>query len=181
MTILTAILTALSSGVGGGLIGSITGLFKQNFERKERVEMARIQLERELAEYGNDEAEREHALTILERGGELEVQKVMTESEAEIEVAQQKTLNSATVAEFKKLNTSPWMDNYRASIRPSLAIWMTILFTAMLIWAFCIYSDELTASEGKAILLGLFATLEFIVSSVVTFYYVSRRNLAPKI
>jgi len=179
--ILTGILTALSTGAGGGLLGGLFGLFKQSQERKERVEMARIELERDTAEYTNDKAEREHALSMLEKGGRLEIEKVMTESEAEIEVSHQATLGAATIAEFSNLNTSSWMDNFRASIRPSLAVWASALFTTMLVWAFCEYSDKITAEEGKVILLGLFATLEFTVSSVVTFYYVSRRNSAPKI
>jgi len=176
-----SILTALSTGAGGGLLGGFFGLFKQSQERKERVEMARIELERDAAEYANDKAEREHSLAMLEKGGRLEIEKVMTESEAEIEVSHQETLGKATIAEFANLNTSSWMDNFRASIRPSLAVWASALFTAMLIWAFKEFSGDLTAQEGKEILLGLFATLSFTVSSVVTFYYVSRRNSAPKI
>ena len=179
--ILTTIFTALSTGAGGGLLGGIFGLFKQSQERKERVEMARIEMERDAAEYANDKAEREHSLLMLEKGGRLEIEKVMTESEAEIEVSHQVTLGAATVAEFSNLNTSSWMDNFRASIRPSLAVWASLLFTIMLTWAFYEYGDRITPAEGKVILLGLFATLEFTVSSVVTFYYVSRRNSAPTV
>ena len=177
----TAILTALSSGAGGGILGGIFGLFKQSQERKERVEMARIDLERDQAGYANDKAEREHALLMLEQGGKIEIEKASTEAEAAIEVANQKTLASASVAEFQNLNTSSWMDNFRASIRPVLALWAAVLFTVMLSWAFHTFADNLTPDEGKTILIGLFGTLSFTVASVVTFYYVSRRNASPRI
>jgi hypothetical protein len=180
-TLITTLITLLSSGAGGGLLGGIFGLFKQNQERKERVEMARIDLERDTAEYANDQAEREHALLVLEKSGRLEIDKVATESEAAIEISNQDSRGAAVISEFKNLNTSTWVDNLRASIRPLVAVWAVCLFSYMLVWAFSSYSKGLSASEGKEILLNLFATLSFTITSVVVFYYVSRSNSAPTI
>ena len=178
---LTALIALLSSGAGGGLLGGIFGLFKQSQERKERVEMARIELDRDTAEYANDQAERDHTLLMLEKSGRLEIEKVATESEAAVEISSQESRGAAVISEFKNLNTSTWVDNLRASIRPLVAVWAVTLFSIMLVWAFSTYGDQLRLWEGKEILLDLFSTLSFTISSVVTFYYVSRRNSAPTI
>lgn len=181
LTTITGLFTILTSGAGGGLLGGIFGLFKQSQERKERVEMARVNLERDQLEYQNAKAERDHALLILEKGGQIELEKIQTESEAEIEVAHQSALSTAQVAEFKGLNTSGRMDNLRASVRPVLAYWAALLFTVMLAWAFIEFSDTIDIDTGKQILLGLFSTLTFIVTSVTVFYYVARKNSAPRV
>ena len=178
-TAVTALFSVLTSGAGGGLLGGIFGIFKQSQERKERVEMARINVERDQLEYKNAQAEREHALLILDKGGEIEVEKIQVESEAEIEVAHQSALSSAQEV-FSRLKTSSGMDDYRASVRPTLAYWGAFLFTAMLCWAFYQYHDLIDDETGKQILVGMFSTLTFIVTSITTFYYVSRRNSAPR-
>jgi hypothetical protein len=49
----------------------------------------------------------------------------------------------------------------------------------MLAWSFWKFNDQLDSETGKLILLGLFSTLSFIVTSVISFYYVSRRNSKP--
>lgn len=175
------LISLLTGGAGGGIVGAITGIFKQAQERKERVEMARIDLERDQAEYANAEAQRKHDLEVLEKGGQLKLQELQTESEVEMEVAHQQTLSTAQIEEFKNLNTSSWVDNLRGSIRPGLAIWFSALFSVMIAWAFYKYSNQITDTEGKQILLGLFTTLSFTVTSIVTFYYVARRNSAPRI
>lgn len=180
LTTLTALFSVLTSGAGGGLLGGIFGIFKQSQERKERVEMARINIERDNLEYQNAKAERDHALLMLDKGGEIEVEKVQVEAEAEIEVAHQSALSSAQEV-FKNLKTSTGMDNYRASVRPSLAYWGATLFTVMLCWAFIEFHSTIDAEIGKQILVGMFSTLTFIVTSITTFYYVSRRNSAPRI
>ena len=177
---LTAILGILGSGAGGGLLGGFFGLFKQSQERKERVEMARINLNRDNAEYQNSRDERAHALLILEKGGQIELEKIQTESEAEIEVAHQSALSSAQDA-LKNLKTTTGMDNFRASVRPVLAYWGALLFSVMLGWAFVEFSDTIDKETGKQILVGMFSTLTFIVTSVVTFYYVGRRNSSPRV
>jgi len=169
-----------TSGAGGGIVGGIFGLFKQSQERKERVEMARINVERDQLEYENASKEREHSLLMLEKGAEIELEKVQTETEAEIEITQQNALSSAQDA-LKNLNTSTAMDNFRASVRPLLAYWGVTLFTAMLGWAFYEYKDTIDKDTGKQILIGMFATLTFIVTSITSFYYVSRRNSSPKV
>jgi hypothetical protein len=178
---ITTLIALLSSGAGGGLLGGIFGLFKQSQERKERVEMAHIELDRDTAEYANDQAERDHTLLVLEKSGRLEIEKVATESEAAMEISNQDARGAAVISEFKNLNTSGGLDNFRASIRPLIAVWAVSLFSYMLVWAFSKYSAGLSAVEGKEILLNLFATLSFTITSVVTFYYVSRRNSAPTI
>ena len=177
---ISAILAILSSSAGGGLLGGFFGLFKQSQERKERVEMARVNLERDNLEYKNAQAERDHALLVLEKGGQIELEKIQTESDAEIEVAHQSALSSAQDA-LKGLKTTTGMDNFRASVRPVLAYWGALIFTIMLVWAFSEFSDTIDKETGKEILMGMFATLTFIVTSVVTFYYVARRNSPPRL
>lgn len=178
---IATLLAVLTSGAGGGIVGAITGIFKQSQERKERVAMAELELKRDEAEYANAQAQRAHELVLLEKGAKIELDKIETEADMEIEVSHQETLGQAQIAEFKNLNTSSWMDNLRASVRPVLAYWFTFIFNVMLIWAFMEYSDQLTDSDGKDILLGLFGTLSFTVTGIVTFYYVTRRNSAPNL
>lgn len=176
-----AVLGLLGSGAGGGLLGGLFGIWKQFQERKERAEMARIELERDQMEYAHAREEREHALLLLEKGAQIEVDKIEAETEAEMEIANQAALATAQRAEFNKLNTTSAMDNFRASIRPVLALWAWLLFNAMLGWAFYEFHSQIDADMGLQILLGLFATLNFTVSSIVTFYYVARRNHPPRI
>lgn len=178
ITALSGLFAILTSGAGGGIFGGIFGLFKQSQERKERVEMARINLERDQADYANADKERAHALTMIEKGGEIEVEKIQTEAEAETEIAHQKALSNAQES-IKNLNTTSGMDNFRASIRPSLAIWGALLFTIMLCWAFWKFGDTIDLVTGKQILVGMFGTLTFIVTSITTFYYIGRPNKRP--
>jgi hypothetical protein len=178
LTTVAALFSVFTSGAGGGLLGGVFGLFKQSQERKERVDMARINLERDQLEYSEAQKERTHSLTMLKAGASIELEKVQTETEAEIEVSHQNALSSAQDA-LKGLNTTTGMDNFRASVRPMLAYWAVALFSGMLIWAFIEYSDTISDGDGKEILLGMFGTLTFIVTSVTSFYYVSRRNTAP--
>lgn len=175
ITGLTALFSVLTSGAGGGIIGGIFGLFKQGQERKERVEMARLELERDEMEYKNASEERKHALIMLEKGAEMEAMKIETEAEAHIEVANQKSLGKAQDV-FKSLKTTSGMDNYRASVRPTLSYWIAILFTIMIGWAFWKFNATIDDETGKTILIGMFSTLTFTLTSVVSFYYVSRRN-----
>lgn len=179
ITAISTIFTLLTSGAGGGIVGGIFGIFKQKQERKERVEMAKINLERDKLEYENAQKERDHALVMLEKGAELELRKVQTEAEAEIEVSHQAALSSAQEA-LKHLKTSSKMDDFRASVRPVLAYWGAIIFTSMLAWAFVKFNSTIDEQTGRNILTGLFGTLTFIVTSITTFYYVARRNPAPK-
>ena len=173
------IFTLLTSGAGGGLLGGVFGIFKQREERKERIEFARLDIQRDEMEYKNASEERKHELTMLEANSRAEVTKTQTEADKEIEVANQRTLATAQRA-FTKLNTSQGMDNYRASVRPTIAYWACILFTAMIAWAFYKFHHLITADVGLEILTGLFATLTFVVTSATTFYFVSRRNNAPR-
>lgn len=175
----TTIFTLLTSGAGGGILGGVFGLFKQRGERKERAEMEKLAIRRDMMEYRNASAERRHALQMMEMGAQIELEKVQSETDAEIEIANQQALSSAQDA-LKNLKTTSGMDNYRASVRPTIAYWATILFTTMIAWAFYKFSPTIDQDTGKQILLGMFATLTFVVTSVTTFYYVSRRNSAPK-
>ena len=177
-TAITALFSVFTSGAGGGLLGGIFGLFKQSQEKKERVEMARIDLERDAAGYANDKEERAHALIMLDKGAKLEVEKIQIESEASIDIENQKSLSSAQEV-FKNLDTSTETDDYRARVRPNLAYWGVALFTLALGWAFYEFKDTIDPETGKQILVGMFSTLTFIVTSITTFYYVSRRNNAP--
>ncbi len=176
-----SVLGLLGSGVGGGLLGGIFGIWKQRQERIERAEMARIELERDNMEYANAKAERDHSLVLLDKGAKIELDKIETETEAEIEIANQVVMGKAQKAEFAGLDTTSGMDNFRACVRPTLALWAWALFNAMLGWAFYKFADRIDADMGLQILLGLFATLNFTVSSIVTFYYVARRNNTPRV
>jgi hypothetical protein len=176
ITALTTIFTVLSSGAGGGIFGGILGLLKGSQENKKEIALAQIEKDRDVAEYANAKAQRDHELLVLEKGGQLKLQELQTEAEMEIEVAHQGTLGKAQISEFKGLNTSTGMDNFRASVRPVAAYWFSILFSGMLIWAFWKYADLITQEEGKQMLLGLFGTLTFAVTSILSFYFVARSN-----
>lgn len=180
LEIVGGVFSILTSGAGGGIVGGILGIFKQSQERKERVEMATINLKRDQLDYQNQKAEREHALTLLEKTGEIELAKIETETEAEVEITHQQALASAQDA-LKTLNTTSGMDNFRASVRPVLAYWGAFLFSIMIAWAFAKYHGTIDQNTGKEILLSLFSTLTFIVTSIITFYFVSRANKKPNI
>lgn len=186
--IFTAILTALTSGAGGGLLGGLFGLFKQKQEKDERLAVAKLELARDKLEYENAAAEREHQLTVLktsselkltqsELEGRLQFDKSELEGEIALDLANQESLSSAQKV-FRSLKTSQGMDDYRASVRPTLAYLFTAAFFAMTGWAFYEFSSVITKEQGAEILLGLFSTLTFMVCSVGTFYFVSRRNKA---
>lgn len=178
---ISTVIGLLGSGAGGGLLGGLFGIWKQSQERKERAEMARIDLERDQLDYKNAKEEREHAALMLEKGAEIELDKIEAETDAEMEIANQAALATAQKSEFSRLKTTSGIDNLRASIRPVLALWAWALFNLMLGWAFWKYSDRIDADMGLQILLGLFSTLNFTVSSIVTFYYVARRNNPPRL
>lgn len=175
ITAITALFTVLTSGAGGGILGGVFGIFRQSQERKERIEMARVELERDQLDYKNAKEERSHALLMLEKTGDIELETIKVESNAHIEVTNQKALSNAQEV-FKDLNTTKGMDNYRASVRPSVAYWAVVLFTVMLSWSFWKFNETIDTETGKQILIGMFATLTFTLTSVISFYYVSRRN-----
>ena len=180
ITALTTLFTLITSGAGGGIVGGLFGIFKQSQERRERVAMAEIDLKRDVMEFKNAEAERAHALTMLEKGAEIKLATVQTEAEAEIEISNQQALGAAQDA-LKNLKTSTGMDNYRGSVRPTLAYWASALFTVMLAWAFVEFRDTIEQEHGRQILTGMFGTLTFLVTSIGAFYFVSRRNSAPRL
>lgn len=176
---ISGIFAVITSGAGGGLLGGIFGILKQSQERKERIAMVELNLKRDQLEYRNAKLEREHALMMLDKTGDIELKRAESEAQVEMEVAHQSALSSAQDA-LKSLKTSSSMDDYRASVRPTLAYWGAILFTVMLGWAFAGYRDTIDQDTGKQILTGMFSTLTFIATSVTTFYFVSRRNPAPR-
>lgn len=191
LTTLTALFTVMTSGAGGGLLGGIFGLFKQSQERKERIEIARIEVDRDKIEAQSAKEERAHAMEMLNRQaelgiekievkGQMELEKVLTESEAAMEIENQKALGRAQGV-FTQLDTTTGMDNFRASVRPALAYWFSAMFTVFLAWAFFKFGEKIDADTGKQILIGMFGTLTFLVTSIGTFYYVSRRNSAPRL
>jgi len=178
LTTLTALFSVLTSGAGGGLLGGVFGIFKHSQERKERVEMARINADLQEAKYRNDFERRQHDMRMLEKEGSIDLAKMAEQAKADMEVEYQRSLAKAQEA-LTGLSTNTAMDNYRASVRPTLAYWGAILFTLMLAWAFTEFGETIDKDTGRQILLGMFSTLTFIMTSVVTFYYVSRRNPAP--
>lgn len=185
----TSIIALLGSGSFGGLLGGAFSLIKQWLDRGERAQQRADTLARDRLEYEEAERERAHSLLILSRTAEAGLRQAETESaaalamteaqtEAEIAVANQQAL-SAAQGVFAGLKTSSWMDNYRGGVRPTLALYFSALFSICLWWFFDTYADTITDEEGKTALLGLVATLNFTVTSIVTFYFVSRRNQAP--
>lgn len=174
------IIALLTSGAGGGIVGGIFGFFKQREERKERLEVRKLDLERDRIDAEERKADRQHELIMLEKGADLSLRETEVTTEAEIAVANQSALKGAQQFEFQSLKTTSAMDNWRASVRPFLAYWAAGLFTTMLGWAFHKWHELITADQGIQILMGLFTTLTFAVTSVITFYYMARRNPAPK-
>ena len=171
-----AILSLLTSGAGGGIIGGLFALFRTAGERKERLESKKIDLERDKMEYENIRATQSHEKDMLAAGAEIALKHAETEGEIAADLAITAAKTAAVVTEFKALNTSSWVDNVRAMIRPLLALYFTAVFSYILFWAFSTYKGQLTALDGKEILMGLLLTLEFAVTSILSFYYVSRRN-----
>lgn len=175
----TAILGILTTGAGGGIVGGLLALFRTSGERKERLALAQLELDRDRMDAAEAAKEHDRAKEMIALNASVQLQKVETETDAEIEIEGMKALDSAQIAEFANLNTSTWVDNWRAIIRPALCTALSFIFFGMLIWAFAKYNDEITATEGKEILAGLFLTLEFGVNAAWSFYYVARRNSRP--
>lgn len=172
---LAGILSILTSGAGGGLIGGIMGLFRQRSESKERVELAKLAIERDSLEYREANLEREHQVIMLNSGAKIELDRVITETEAQAEIATVSALGKAQKV-FANLKTSTWMDNYRASVRPTFAYFIMTMFTVFLAWSFVQHSDGIEPTQGAVILIGLLDTLVFMVTSITSFYFVSRPN-----
>ena len=187
ITAITTIFTLFTSGAGGGLLGGIFGLFKKNQDIKEKLALAQVDLDRDKLDYDNAQKERAHELVMLDKRsqlhqqgvklqGDIELEKLNAEGDIEVELGTLKSLSEAQKT-IGKLNTTSGMDNYRASVRPTLAYWFTLIFTAMLAWAFFTFSELINPSEGKEILLGMFGTLTFMLTSLGTFYFISRPNI----
>lgn len=183
MDIVSGLFAALTAGSGGGvlggLFGGVIGLFKKHQDRKERVEMAKLEIMRDRMEAERDEKRQAHEIAILSKGGELELQKIQAETTAQVDTANQSALANAQDA-LGRLNTTPKMDNYRASVRPTLAYWAALVFSAMGVWAFYEYSGMISPETGGALLTGVFATIGFTLNSVIAFYYVSRPSSIPR-
>lgn len=187
LTAIASLFTVFTSGAGGGIVGGLFAIFNKKQEAGERIELAKISASRDVADYANSEAERKHELLVLQKNADLgikqaevELQKVESESNTAMEVANLEALGKAQEG-LNKLKTSTSLDNYRGSVRPTLAYWAAFLFTIMLIWAFARFGKAIEVEVGKQILIGMFATLTFIITSVISFYYVSRRNAPPKL
>lgn len=175
-----ALVSILTSGASGGLIGTVAGLFTKSKELKHEQEMARIQLERDIEDRKARESERQHEMQMLEVRGSQQITQTQLESEARAELEVIKARGQGQMAEFGNLNTSGWMDNLRASVRPLLAYLYTGVFMVFLGWAFASYRSEISPDEGAEILFSLFLILEFMVTSVGTFYYIQRRSSQRK-
>lgn len=178
MEIITGIFTILTSGAGGGIIGGLLGLFRKSQEMKERIEFERLQIEREENQRVDRDNQRNHDMEMLRMGGDIDLQQSINEWNSKIEIANQQALSKAQDG-LNNLNTTSGMDNYRASIRPTLAIWVSVLFTVMLVWSFYKWNHLIDNETGYEILMGLFATLSFSFTSVIVFYYVNRNNPVP--
>lgn len=187
---ITAILTFFGSSAGGSIVGGVFGMFSKIIDGKnqreadaiasaERIESGKINLERDKMEYENAKAERDHAITMHEKGALFALQKVETETEAANDIAHMEALGQAQDV-FANFKTDTKTDNYRALVRPNLAYWAAGLFTVILLWAFYVYRGQITQSQGSELLLMMISTVCFTVSSIVTFYFMARRNKGPK-
>lgn len=175
MDILTTLFTLLTSGAGGGLLGGIFGLFRKSQEVKERIELEKIQMQREEYQRQDRASQRDHEVKILEMGGDIDLKQSINEWQGRIEVANQAALSKAQDS-LNNLNTTSGMDNYRASVRPTQAYWITVMFTVMIGWAFSKWHGLITDEAGYEIMMGMFSTLSFAFTSVIMFYFVNRNN-----
>lgn len=173
------IISILAGGAGGGIFGVLAGIFKNRSDNKHREEMARIANERDEMEYTRQRESEENRIELAQITGQLEADKIELEGDIAADLEEAKALGKAQEAEFGNLNTSTWMDNFRASVRPVLSYLYTSAFFTFFYWAFNKYSDMITDEMGGQILLGMFATMEFATTSILGFYFVSRRNARP--
>lgn len=177
---ISGLFNLVGSGAGGVIIGGITGLWKQHQEKKERIAMANINLERDKIDLENEREQRAFELERLDRGATIERQQAQVEGEIALDLANIESIGAAQ-STLNNLKTSTKMDNYRGSVRPTIAYWIVILFSIMLGWSFWSFNDAITSAQGLTLLLNLFSTLTFTMTSVVSFYYVARRNTRPNI
>ena len=167
------IMTIATGGVGGGLIGSIVGLCKAKIDNTRETAMETLRADRERAEYLEGEKERAHELQMMQADTVGRERIAETEGSAAADIEHMRAMGKAQ-AVFAGLKTSRFMDNYRGSVRPTLAYWTNFVFTLMLGWAFYKFHAQITADQGAQILIGLIATLTFLVTSQNSFYYVQR-------
>lgn len=168
-------ISLLVGGAGGGILGGVFGLARHFMDSRKTVNLAELELKRDKLDAEESQRERNHALTMLEKKADVKLAETEATIQGEIDVAHSKTLAVAQDKEFRSLNTSKKMDNYRASVRPTLAYWFSAIFSVFAFWAFYKF-NHLLASSAETIMLELIATLTFIVTSIITFFYVSRPN-----
>lgn len=154
----------------------VAGIFTKSRELKHEAEMAKIQLERDIEDRIARSEEREHEMDLLELQGRQQVQHLQIDMEGRAELEALQGRAQAQQGEFANLKTGKGMDNFRASIRPAMAVWYTIAFSAFLGWAFFSFSDQITPEQGGEILFSLFVVLEFMVTGVGGFYFGHRRS-----
>jgi len=174
------ILAIFTSGAGGNIMGGILALFKTAGERKERIELRRLDIEQDNLEYAEAEKLRAHERETTQQDADNAIRQTETEGDIAAEVATVTSRGQAVVAEINNLKTSQWVDNIRALMRPLLVTWAVSFFTGMFIWAFGKYSGLITQAEGIEILKGMFLTLNFAVNASIQFYLVARSNNAAK-
>ena len=176
-----ALLGLFTSVAGGGIIGSFTGLIKNLMDSRERSKIAQIGLDRDRLDMEAASLEHTRALELIEKGASIDLAKTRTEGEAAIEVTTAESRGAAVISEFKSLNTTTFMDNLRGSVRPVFAYLVMGVFGYMLFMVWKQYGGLITAEQGLALLIVLIDTLVFMVTSITSFYYVSRRNPKPSI
>lgn len=181
LEIIAAIGTVLTSGAGGGIVGGLFGLFRKKAEDTKELELERLALARDKLDLQMERERRQHEMEMLRAGAEINLAQTELEVEGEISVKSQESLGVAHEFEFKNLNTTRKMDNYRASVRPTLAYYLTFCFSILVIYFSVVYHSEITSELGGKILLALINALIFGANSVWAFYYVSRSNTKQKI
>tara|TARA_R110002012_G_scaffold61450_1_gene161099 strand:+ start:1642 stop:2166 length:525 start_codon:yes stop_codon:yes gene_type:complete len=164
----------LVGGAGGGVLGGVFGLARHFMDSRKSVSMENIKLDRDKLDAEESKKEREHALLLIEKQSDVRLAETEARIEGEISIEHSKALREGQKV-FHGLKTTSKMDNYRASVRPTLAYWFSVIFSGFLFWSFYNFSDTLIQSAPQ-MMIGLVSTLTFIVTSIITFFYVSRPN-----
>jgi len=177
----TALFGFLASSAGGGIIGGGFALIKQIIEGRTLIATKELDNKKEVLRQAEAQRDREHEVLMLQEQtkSKSKIVEVKTEAKVELETMQSRGMN--VIEEFKGLKTSSKMDNYRASVRPTVAYWALLMFNLSLGYCFWRYGHLIPEETGLAILLGLVSTLNFMITSVISFYYVSRPNHKPKL
>lgn len=175
------LLALLTAGTGGGLIGGATGLVSKLIDMRHAARMEEVRLKREEQARIERQDEMAHELALHAAGALAAREQAEVQAEADAIKGQMEALKAGQAAEFTTLKTTSGMDNYRASVRPTLAYVVSTVFLSLCLWAFYEFASTITVAEGAALLKNLIVTLESMATAIIAFYYVSRSNLKARV